>query len=191
MARLKRFVGVILISGIVISVLLGIGMGLEELFAENGYRIFTSFITGLIPAIISLFFPTKEEKERTKRLIEENKRKAAEQKRRQEEEAQRKIEEGKAREAAKKAPGCYSMDNVDLLTFGCTNNVLTAGNCLISFKVRNRNPYDVMVGVRFKYSDGWESSVHTYEVGGNQIRNVETLGQAWHKATDITLDYVR
>ena len=191
MTRFKRFIKTLIISGIVITILLILAMGPDEFFLEGGYRIFTCFFIGLFPALFSLFFQTKEEKEAEKRLIEENKRKAAEQKRQQEEAAQRKKDEERAREAARTAPGCYSMDNVDLLTFGSRNNVLTAGNCEVAFRIRNRNPYDVMVGVRFKYSDGWESYVHVYEVGGNKIRNVETLGRAWHKATDITIDYVR
>ena len=191
MTRFKRFVRTLIISGIVITILLILAMGPDEFFSEGGYRLFLSFFLGAFPALLSLFFPTKQEKEEEKRLVEENKRKAAEQKRLQEEAAKRAKDEERAREAARTAPGCYSMDNVDLLTFGSHNNILTAGNNQVSFRIRNRNAYGVMVGVRFKYSDGWESYVHVYEVGGNQIRNVETLGRAWRKATDITIAYVR
>lgn len=77
--------------------------------------------------------------------------------------------------------------NVDILTFGSQNNLITAGNNRITFKLRNRNPYDVIVAVRYKYSGEWESDYHTFQVAGNSIRSVETLGKAWNKATDVTI----
>ena len=118
--------------------------------------------------MMSLPFSTKEE------------RKAKEKARKEKEEA---------KERARKAPGCYSMDDVDILTFNSSNNLLTAGNNTIRMKIRNRNPYDVIVSVSFKYSDseGWDSDTQSFEVGGNKIRTIETLGAAWHKAKDVTI----
>lgn len=191
MSRFRRFIKTFFISSIIIIVLLLLMMGVDEFFDDGEYRLFLALFLGFMAAVISLMFPTKKEREEKARRIQEEQEKAAEQKRLKEEEEKRKKDEEAAREAARNAPGCYSMDNVDLLTFGSRNNLLTAGNNDVRFKIRNRNPYDVLVGVRLKYADGWESYVHTYEVGGNKIRTVETLGRAWRKATDITIAYVR
>lgn len=142
-----------------------------------------SFVLGVFLGAISIPFPSKPERERQR--IEEEK-KAAELKRKKEQEE----EERKRKEAAKNAPGTYHMDNVDILTFSSQNNIITAGNNWIKFKLRNRNPYDVIVAVRYKYAGGWESDYHTFQVAGNSIRTVDTSGKAWNKATDITLVYV-
>ncbi len=81
------------------------------------------------------------------------------------------------------------MDNVDILTFSSSNNLFTAGNNAISMRIRNKNSYDVIVSIRFKYSDseGWDSYTQSYEVGGNKIRNINTLGTAWRKAKDVSI----
>lgn len=126
-------------------------------------------IIGLGLGLFSLVFDTKEEKEEKKA------------------ERIRKQKEKEAEEKAKNAPGCYSMDGVDIMTFSSKNNILTSGNNWIRFKLRNKNSYGVIVSVRYKYTDGWESSTHSYEVAGNQIRTVDASGQAWRKATDITI----
>ena len=81
------------------------------------------------------------------------------------------------------------MDNVDILTFKSENNLLTVGNNFITLKIRNRNSYDVIVSISFKYSDseGWESSCYNYEVGGNKIRTINTHGTAWRRAKDVSI----
>ena len=99
------------------------------------------------------------------------------------------IAEEEAKERARKAPGCHSKDNVDILTFSSHNNLLTVGNNTITMKIRNRNPYDVIVSVSFKYSDsnGWDPYIKSYEIGGNKIRTIDTLGDAWSRAKDVTI----
>lgn len=134
-----------------------------------------SLILGLFFGFLSLPFDTKAE-----RKEKEAARKAKEEARKREEDA---------KERARKSPGCYSMDNVDILTFKSSNNLLTAGNNSITMKIRNRNAYDIIVSVQFKYSDsdGWDSSTQSFEVGGNKIRTINTLGTAWHKAKDVSI----
>lgn len=160
MERFKRF---LLVFGISCAVFLNIS------------NLVTSILFGLLFGLASLPFSTKEE------------RKAEEKAWKEKEEARKREEE--AKERARKAPGCYSMDDVDILTFNSSNNLLTAGNNTIRMKIRNRNPYDVIVSVSFKYSDseGWDSDTQSFEVGGNKIRTIETLGAAWHKAKDVTI----
>lgn len=135
--------------------------------------------TGCLFGLISLFFDTKEGKKQKKEAIK-----------RYNEEKEREEQARKAAEAARNAPGCYCRGNVDLLTFGSRNNLLTVGNNEVRFKIRNRNTYDVLVDIRLKYSDGWDSYVKTYEVKGNSIRTVETLGRAWRKAIDVSIEQV-
>lgn len=187
MERLKRFIIVDFVSAIFIILLMAGSDGLDFLLEDGGERFFLSFIAGLLPAMVSLFFPTKKEKEEKKRNIEAAKKEAERKRKEREEAEERERERRRDMERARTAPGRYEMSNVDLLTFGSRNNILTAGNNQVCFKIRNRNPYDVIVDVRFKYSDGWESGVHSYQVGGNNIRTVETLGKAWRKAMDITI----
>ena len=163
MSRFKRF----LLVGIIVFV--------GCMFLMDGEVWVSGILAGFF-ALLSLPFDTKEEK----------RQKAAEKKAK--EEARRREEE--AQERARNASPCYSMSNVDLMTFKSSNNIFTAGNNAISMKIRNRNPYDVIVSVRYKYSDGWESSTHSFEVGGNKIRQIDTLGDAWHKAKDVTIAYV-
>lgn len=142
----------------------------------------TCLFIGIWAGLMSLAFPTKKEK--IKRAAE---LKAKEEAHKREKEARKRNQE--AKERAKKAPGCHSMDNVDILTFRSSNNLLTAGNNSITMKIRNRNPYDVIVTISFKYSDseGFENSTKSFEVGGNKIRTIDTLGAAWHKAKDVTI----
>ena len=169
MSRFKRY--------LVISSLITIGFCVINYnHFDIGYLpvcIFLGFMIGLL----SLGFDTKKEKQEKKRQ-REAKRKA---------EQQRK----ESMEAEKNAPGCYNKDGVDLLTFHSSNNLFTAGNNDIRYKIRNRNQYDVIVLVRYKYSNGWENSVHSVEIRGNQIKTVETLGRAWRKAIDISIVDVR
>lgn len=131
---------------------------------------------GCLFGLISLCFDTKEGRER-KRVEAQ----------RYKEEQERQERQRKAEEEARNAPGCYSMDGVDVMTFNSRNNILTSGNNWLSFKIRNRNAYGVIVSVRYKYSDGWERSTHSFEVAGNQIRTINTSGDAWRKAKDITI----
>ena len=167
MERFKRF---LLVFGISCAVFLNIS------------NLVTSILCGLLFGLASLPFSTKKEREAEKKAWKEK-----EEARKREEEARKRQEE--AKERARKAPGCYSMDDVDILTFNSSNNLLTAGNNTIRMKIRNRNPYDVIVSVSFKYSDseGWDSDTQSFEVGGNKIRTIETLGAAWHKAKDVTI----
>lgn len=168
MARLKRFLLVAVIGAAIFTYLLG--------HLEGGITL------GLIIGMFSLFLRTKEERDADKAY-----EKAKKEERQREEEARKREEE--AKERARKAPGCHSMDNVDILTFSSHNNILTAGNNFITMRIRNRNPYDVIVSISFKYSDsdGWDSSTKSYEVGGNKIRTIDTHGDAWHRAKDVTI----
>ncbi len=187
MERFKRFIIVDVIAAVALLLILSLWAGIDFVFIDLGYNVFTAVFIGLFPGIFSLFFPTKKEREEAARKVKEAQKNREEEKRRLEEAQAVEREVQAAKELARTAPGCYSMDNVDLLTFGSQNNIFTAGNNAIRFKIRNRNPYDVIVAVKFKYSDGWESSGTNYEVGGNQIRTVETLGKAWRKASDISI----
>ena len=157
MARFKRF---IIVSAITVCGCCCVSNELD-----------VNIAVGLFIGLLSLPFRTKEERKQIEADI------------RAKEEARKREEE------ARKSPGCHSMDNVDILTFRSSNNLLTAGNNCITMKIRNRNAYDVIVSVRFKYSDseGWDSSTKSYEVGGNRIRTIDTLGSAWRKAKDVTI----
>ena len=160
------------------------------LVAAIGFAIFSCLLEspeagitlGLAIGFLSLPFRTKEEREYDKAY-----EKAKKEERIRQEEARKREEE--AKERARKAPGCHSKDNVDILTFSSHNNLLTVGNNTITMKIRNRNPYDVIVSVSFKYSDsnGWDPYIKSYEIGGNKIRTIDTLGDAWSRAKDVTI----
>ena len=64
---------------------------------------------------------------------------------------------------------------------------MTVGNNVITMKIRNKNSYDVIVTVRFKYSDGWENGTKNYQISGNEMKTINTLGKAWSKAKDVTI----
>ena len=128
-----------------------------------------SAFCGLLFGLFSLIFDTKEESREKKAMEEARKR------------------EEEAEERARKAPGCHSKDNVDILTFDSTNNLFTAGNNFIEMRIRNRNPYDVIVTIKFKYSEYWDRSTKSYEVGGNKIRTINTHGDAWSRAKDVSI----
>lgn len=168
MTRFKRF---LLVAGIVFGFFL---------FVSNEVEV--SVIMGLFIGVLSLPFDTKAE-----RLEKQAARKAKQEARKREEESRKRAKE--AQERSRKSPGRHSMDNVDILTFSSSNNILTAGNNAITMRVRNKNSYDVIVTLMFKYSDseGWDSSTQSYEVGGNKIRTISTLGTAWRKAKDVSI----
>ena len=127
-------------------------------------------VVSALLSLMSLFFDTKADKERKRAAAERIEREKQAEKERQ------------ARAVAEQnAPGCYNKDGVDILSFSSKNNVLTSGNNWIEFRLRNKNAYGVIVSVKYKYSDGWESSTHSYEVAGNDIRTVSTTGKAWRK----------
>ena len=170
MTRFKRFI-------LVFAIVFGGFFYLFD-FKDPGLCLFPAIFASLL----SLPYDTKAEREEKKAA-----KKAKEEARKREEEARKREEESKKR--ARKAPGCYSMDNVDILTFNSSNNLFTAGNNLIKIKIRNRNPYDVIVSICYKYSDsgGWDSSSHAFEVGGNKIRTIDTLGTAWRRAKDVSI----
>ena len=132
MTRFKRF---LLVAGIVFGFFL---------FVSNEVEV--SMIMGLFVGLLSLPFDTKAERQEKQAA-----RKAKEESRKREEEARKREKENRAR--SRKAPGCHSMDNVDILTFSSSNNLFTAGNNAISMRIRNKNSYDVIVSIRFKYSD--------------------------------------
>lgn len=151
-----------------------------SILTEGEFKL--SLILGLFIGLFSLPFDTKDESREKKEIAEARKREE-----KAKEEAQKRAEE--AKERARKAPGCHSMNNVDILTFSSSNNLFTVGNNVIKMKIRNRNPYDVIVTISFKYSDssGWDSSTKSYEVGGNKIRTIDTLGDAWSRAKDVSI----
>ena len=157
---MKRFPRYLLVSSIIFG----------TLFILSG-DMHPSLGVGLFFGLFSLPFSTKEERAKEKAEAEARKR------------------EAEAEERARTASGCHSMDNVDVLTFSSSNNLLTAGNNFITMKIRNRNAYDVIVTIKFKYSDseGWDNSTSSYEVGGNQIRTINTRGSAWRKAKDVSI----
>ena len=161
---MKKFPRFLLVSFIIAVVIAIISQG------EAGVE--GCAVLGLMFGAFSFCFDTKEQKQARAAAVK------------------REEDRKKAEEQAKKAPGCYSKDGVDILTFNSQNNILTAGNNFLRFKIRNRNAYGVIVSVKYKYSDGWEDSTHSFEVAGNAIRTVETSGDAWRKATDITIAYV-
>ena len=174
-----RFERYMLVSGIVAAIAAVFALQ-GDMPASEGIGL--SVFLGLMVGLFSLPFDTEEESRAKKALAEERRREAEEKERARKREAEE-------RERARKAPGCYSMDNVDILTFSSSNNIFTAGNNAIKLRIRNRNSYAVIVSIRFRYSESgdWDSSTKSYEVGGNQIRTIDTLGNAWSKAKDVTI----
>lgn len=120
----------------------------------------------------------KEKKERKAREKEE-------QERRQKEETLRDAYRRKNRDRSTK-----SLDGVEILGFSSKNNLLTAGNNFITFRIRNKNSYDVRVSLAFLYGDEWESHYNDITVRAGRIELVETGGKAWNKAKDIRIDSV-
>lgn len=175
MERFKRFIKVFIITYII---------SVAIMFATDprgpGSILGVGLILAFLGALFSLSLDTKSEK-----LEKKAKREREEENRKREKERQ---EENKRRaEQERHGPGCHSMDGVDILTFNSSNNILTAGNNFISFKIRNRNAYGVIVSVKFKYSGEWDKYVDNFQVSGNELKTIQTSGRAWRKASDISI----
>ncbi len=170
---MKRFPRFLLVTGI----------GLVGFLILSG-DMFSSVSIGLFFGLMSLAFDTKQEREEKAAA-----KKAKEEAKKAEEEARKRQEE--AEERARKAPGCRCMGNVDIMGFWSTNNLLTVGNNWIKITIRNRNPYDVVARICFKYSDseGW-CDARDYRIPGNQLKIIETSGKAWHRAEDVSIKNV-
>lgn len=125
MTRFERY---LLFSGIVSVITAYFALKGDSSVSDG---IVISLIVGFMVGLLSLPFNTQAES----RANEIRKREAEE------------------RERARKAPGCHSMDNVDILTFSSSNNILTDGNNAIKLRIRNRNPYAVIVSICFRYSE--------------------------------------
>ena len=185
-----RFERYMLVSGIVAAIFAVFALQ-GDMPASEGLGL--SVFLGLMVGLISIPFDTEEESRAKKALAVERRREAEEKERARKREAEEKERarkrEAEERERARKAPGCYSMNNVDILSFSSSNNIFTAGNNSIKLRIRNRNSYAIIVSIRFRYSESgdWDSSTKSYEVGGNQIRTIDTLGNAWSKAKDVTI----
>lgn len=125
--------------------------------------------------------------------INQSTREKRERKAREKEELERQRKEEALREAYKRENrerSTKSVDGVELLSFSSSNNLLTAGNNLISFQIRNKNSYDVRVSLSFRYGDNWESHYKDITVRAGRIELVETGGKAWNKAKDVRIDSV-
>lgn len=176
MERFKRFCVVWFISTALIA------------FAADG-DVAMGLIIGIFFALFSLTYDTKEEKKRKAEAKKERERayqREQEERKRQEESRKR---AALMQEQARKAPGCHSMDNVDILSFRSANNLLTVGNNFIEMRIRNRNPYDIIVSICYKYNDseGWDRRVISYQIPGNQIKTIHASGDAWRRAKDVTI----
>lgn len=173
--------------GCIISVVVGCCMAGPAGLAFPLIFIFCCFLpTWLITSIgkdVSEYNKKQEEK-RKKKKAEEAAREAA---KRDQERQQKAYEEYESNHDA-----IRSLDNVDILDFSSSNNLFTSGNNCIDFTLRNRNAYSVRVFVRYKYSDGWENKyMHGFDIGGNCMRKMNTLGKPWHKARDIEIVQVQ
>lgn len=81
---------------------------------------------------------------------------------------------------------------VEIVSFSSRNNILTAGNNSITFKVRNRSDMPYLFGVELWVGDRWrESGYREFEIGPKEIKEFSILGPAWRRASDIQISYCR
>lgn len=79
----------------------------------------------------------------------------------------------------------------ELMAFSSHNNIFTAGNNAISFRVRNMEDYPIVFRIALKVGDKWKEQPETYELGAKEMKTFSTLGPAWRKAKDIKISYWR
>jgi hypothetical protein len=93
-----------------------------------------------------------------------------------------------------KEEGTVSSNNcpLEILSFSSRNNLFTAGNNSITFKVRNPSDMPYLFGIELWVGDKWkESGYREFEIGPKEIKEFNILGPAWRKASDIQISYCR
>ncbi len=81
---------------------------------------------------------------------------------------------------------------IELLSFSSVNNLFTAGNNSISFKVRNNTDTPYLFQVELLVNDKWKSSGYReFEIDARKIAEYSILGPAWNKAKHIRISNCR
>jgi hypothetical protein len=81
---------------------------------------------------------------------------------------------------------------LEIVAFGSRNNIFTAGNNSIIFKVRNNSDYPMLFNVKLLVGDKWvPSGYNEFEIGPKKIETYRILGPAWRRAKDIKISHCR
>jgi len=81
---------------------------------------------------------------------------------------------------------------LEIVAFGSRNNIFTAGNNSIRFKVRNNSGMAYLFKIDLLVGDKWRDSGYgEFEIAPKTIKEFSILGPAWRKAKDIRISYCR
>jgi hypothetical protein len=81
---------------------------------------------------------------------------------------------------------------LEIVAFRSRNNLFTAGNNDIAFKVRNNSDMPYLFNIELLVGNEWKDSGYgEFEIGPKEIKRFDILGPAWRKAKDIRISYCR
>jgi len=77
---------------------------------------------------------------------------------------------------------------LQIIGFSSRNNLFTAGNNSIRFKVKNPTDIPYTFRVELKTNGKWkESGYRDFDIGAKEIKEYNILGPAWNKSSDIRI----
>lgn len=94
----------------------------------------------------------------------------------------------KAQKEAAEDASFYIDCPLQIIGFSSHNNLFTAGNNSIRFKVKNPTDMPYTFRVDLKTNGKWkESGYREFDIGPKEIKEYSILGPAWNKSSDIRI----
>ena len=77
---------------------------------------------------------------------------------------------------------------LQIIGFSSHNNIFTAGNNSVWFKVKNPSDMPYSFTVELETGGKWKNSGYrSFEIGPREIKEYSILGPAWRKSSDIRI----
>ena len=93
----------------------------------------------------------------------------------------------KAQKEAAEDASFYIDCPLQIIGFSSHNNLFTAGNNSIWFKVKNPTDMPYTFRVELKTNGAWREKKYNFDIGAKEIKEYSTLGPAWNKSSDIRI----
>ena len=98
------------------------------------------------------------------------------------------LSKNKAKKEAQEDASYHIDCPLQIIGFSSRNNLFTAGNNSVWFKVKNPSNMPYTFRIELKTNGKWkESGYGSFDIGAKEIKEYDILGPAWSKSSDIRI----
>ena len=98
------------------------------------------------------------------------------------------LSKNKAKKEAQEDASYHIDCPLQIIGFSSRNNLFTAGNNSVWFKVKNPSNMPYTFRVELKTNGKWKDSGYSsFDIGPKEIKEYDILGPAWSKSSDIRI----